>query len=1756
MAFSKAPITSNDCFISAKVKNKVVKCLIDTGSVMSAISEPLANKLKLKITACNTDVKLLSANSTPIQAIGNCDIELFIGGMNIPYTVYVLKSLSFPAILGGDFLRFTQAVISYQSQSISLFDDLIVAPLTTQSDGYSIARIAREIIIPPRTEAIVKITVPTQYKGKTCMIESYTPIHGKMLMIAHAVIKPNEAFSFARVCNVGLTPRRIACNTPIARISEITNEATISAISATYQMGAEEMPEMQGEEGCLPTHSERMKILQGMGMPLDNTNLTSEQMEKLTEMLYCNRDVFCSEMEDLPTSNLPPYELKLSDSTPIKQRQYPLSPLQAEVMEKYVTKLLKAKILEPSTSYWNAPAILVKKKNFDPLLASEVNQWRLCIDYRKNNMRIVNEFHPLTDTDEIFTQIAEQKAKYFTKFDFTLGYWQNPLSENSRDATAWGTKTRHVRWTRTPMGIKSSSFAFLNNVANCFRDLLGAHYALYVDDGLCYHKSFDEHIKFLQRIFNRLRAAKLRISPVKFEIAKEKLIFLGQQFTERGMEIDPSRFQKIRDLKAAKNIKQLRMLCGFTNFFKRHIPNYSIITAPWRMLLQKDVQYVWGPDQDQALNAIKHAMLNNVCLAYPRNDTPYVIICDASKHACGHGLYQRHEGHLRPIAFGGRSFSRTERFLGSTESELAALIHAVHTYRKYLSNGQQFILQSDNLALKYIQSLSLSSSPKLCRYSILLSHLNFVIEYRKAGDNLVADFISRYQMDGVEQIETTPESFDTHIEPYLDIDHFNYLTAIDVEQLGGPLIEELKMNTTKRPSVQYDFCAITRAQTRDNKIVPTQPKPDGETILPKQFTRNTRDNIFVEYNLRTEKERQSRKNRHKMKNLGDQTLGQKEHQSTVDSNMQQNPNDVPTPLSYDNNEIIHNTNHAQHITAQCDDAMNDFQTKNEHLITLDKQGDEPFAQAIIDFLKDGQISQNENLARRTLMQYEDYFIANDQLYHLARLPKKSRLLPLISRIEQLVVPKSLRFTIMAATHNATHWAYNKCYETARMKYYWDNMSTDFYEFCTSCLVCKQIKNPPKAKHRIHPLEVASELWGTVHIDHHTVDTNRLGPKANRSSDPYRHVLVIVDQHSGWTELFPCKSQSAAETADILFNQYILRFGCMKRLISDRGLAFCNSVMGDLMLYQGMNIAHVTTSPFWPRSNSTAELVNKSILRHIKAFCDDKTDFARHLPAIAAGINTTYNCTTQVTPYFCCFGKNYVTPLDTAMTDTVPQSLRQNCPRGLEQIAENLQILHQIVQETATASKAHVAELRNKHAKEPNFNVGDRVFVASKFMTGKVHNRKHHRNYWGPFCIAQMPTTNLAKLIHWHTQRPLKNLINVAHLVSACDERRERLIQRLSNRGPNELPIIVEEENESVALMNTIKINTPPRHSFESKLDTQLKSQAAKQFISTAHIILQDVCTHNYSMQSVSDACYKENGLTQCRPDQLHCGLITRTLTSTARTKDDDRHSSNEWQRDQSTATVDQHQQGTTARHTEPLIMLPRLVSETPTDVDRKSSTRRPAPRYRRTLPSIPCNGTVAMDYPPTTPSERVSPSRCSQGQSTLAANNDHAITIDHKEPPTARPRLSLVRPAHTAKNCTKAPIPASRGQQNTTTALPTDEYQGIAKETATVTSTPTADTNTTKKTQKFTQNKNNECYITAPAYDYGIKSVISCMKIHNNLSFRVTYFDNRKPAWVLCDVIAPTILTQYYVERFNKKEARKLQSTVKLTKVRKGNTKQ
>ena len=75
-------------------------------------------------------------------------------------------------------------------------------------------------------------------------------------------------------------------------------------------------------------HEERVKFLQSKGLVFDNPNLSEEQHSQLSALLYEFQEIFCAEYDQLPLSNLPSYHINLRNDTPIRQKRYPLPPLQ------------------------------------------------------------------------------------------------------------------------------------------------------------------------------------------------------------------------------------------------------------------------------------------------------------------------------------------------------------------------------------------------------------------------------------------------------------------------------------------------------------------------------------------------------------------------------------------------------------------------------------------------------------------------------------------------------------------------------------------------------------------------------------------------------------------------------------------------------------------------------------------------------------------------------------------------------------------------------------------------------------------------------------------------------------------------------------------------------------------------------------------------------------------------------------------------------------------------------------------------------------------------------------------------------------------------------------------------------------------------------------------------------------------------------------------------------------------------------------
>ena len=64
---------------------------------------------------------------------------------------------------------------------------------------------------------------------------------------------------------------------------------------------------------------------------------------------------------------------------------------------------------------------------------------------------------------------------------------------------------------------------------------------VYIDDIIIMGKTFDDHIRNLQAVFERLRQAGLKLHPEKCQFLQQKVYFLGHVVSAHGLLPDPQK---------------------------------------------------------------------------------------------------------------------------------------------------------------------------------------------------------------------------------------------------------------------------------------------------------------------------------------------------------------------------------------------------------------------------------------------------------------------------------------------------------------------------------------------------------------------------------------------------------------------------------------------------------------------------------------------------------------------------------------------------------------------------------------------------------------------------------------------------------------------------------------------------------------------------------------------------------------------------------------------------------------------------------------------------------------------------------------------------------------------------------------------------------------------------------------------------------------------------------------------------------------
>jgi hypothetical protein len=414
---------------------------------------------------------------------------------------------------------------------------------------------------------------------------------------------------------------------------------------------------------------------------------------------------------------------------PVNIRPYRYSPQQKTETENQVADMLKRGIIQPSSSPFASPVLLVKKKD---------GTWRFCVDYRHLNAITVKNKHPLPIVDEL------AGAQWFTKLDFRAGYHQIRVAKADEMKTTFKTHSGLYEFKVMPFGLTNAPASFQSIMNKVFEQLLRKCVLVFMDDILIYSSSLEAHELHLKQLFHILQEHQFFVKFSKCVFAQQELEYLGHLITAAGVATEPSKIAAVANWSPPTNVKQLRSFLGLTGYYRRFIKHYGMISAPLTQLLKKGVPFLWTAIAQEAFEVLKSALIQAPVLAIPDFSKQFVIETDASDTGFGAVLMQ--DGH--PISYLSKPLSGRNIALSTYEKECMAVLLAVEKWRSYLQH-QQFIIKTDHRSLLFLTEQK--ASTKLQQKALLkLMDLNFKIQYKKGGFSSQAAHLGRRARSSLE----------------------------------------------------------------------------------------------------------------------------------------------------------------------------------------------------------------------------------------------------------------------------------------------------------------------------------------------------------------------------------------------------------------------------------------------------------------------------------------------------------------------------------------------------------------------------------------------------------------------------------------------------------------------------------------------------------------------------------------------------------------------------------------------------------------------------------------------------------------------------------------------------------------------------------------------------------------------------------------------------------------------------------------------
>jgi len=233
---------------------------------------------------------------------------------------------------------------------------------------------------------------------------------------------------------------------------------------------------------------------------------------------------------------------------------------------------------------------------------------------------------------------------------------------------------------------------------------------------------------------------------------------------------------------------------------------------------------------------------------------------------------------------------------------------------------------------------------------------------------------------------------------------------------------------------------------------------------------------------------------------------------------------------------------------------------------------------------------------------------------------------------------------------------------------------------------------------------------------------------------YTDILVVVDRLTKQAIFTPTvRTIDARGLAELFIRNVFAKHRIPAHVTSDRGSEFVSRFFRSLAMALNMRLHF--TSGYHPKANGQTERTNQTLEHYLRTYCNyQQSDWARLLPLVEFTYNNTPSAMTGMSSFYA--NKDYHSRLQILTYPGLPSQPATPFVADLEEVYTELKLAIREVQERYQKSAdAHRTPV-------PEIQIGDSVFVLTKFIRMLRPLKKLSEKYVGPFKVIGRLGTHL------------------------------------------------------------------------------------------------------------------------------------------------------------------------------------------------------------------------------------------------------------------------------------------------------------------------------------------------------------------------------------------------------------------------------